>query len=65
MAFSHRKVVVVGLGATGKATALFLHERGAQLTVSDVRGKEALEPFDERMPCAHLFPWVITSISRC
>jgi UDP-N-acetylmuramoylalanine--D-glutamate ligase len=44
MEFSHRKVVVVGLGATGKATALFLQEKGAQLTVSEVRGKEALEP---------------------
>jgi UDP-N-acetylmuramoylalanine--D-glutamate ligase len=37
-----KKVVVVGLGKSGLAAALFLRRRGAQVTVSDVRSAEAL-----------------------
>jgi UDP-N-acetylmuramoylalanine--D-glutamate ligase len=38
----NKKVLVVGLGKSGLAAALFLHRRGAQVTVSDVRSAEAL-----------------------
>jgi UDP-N-acetylmuramoylalanine--D-glutamate ligase len=37
-----KKVLVVGLGKSGLAAALFLRRRGAQVTVSDVRSAEAL-----------------------
>jgi UDP-N-acetylmuramoylalanine--D-glutamate ligase len=37
-----KKVLVVGLGVSGLAAALFLRRRGAQVTVSDVRSAEAL-----------------------
>jgi UDP-N-acetylmuramoylalanine--D-glutamate ligase len=37
-----QKVLVVGLGRSGMSAALFLRERGAQVTVSDMRSAEAL-----------------------
>jgi UDP-N-acetylmuramoylalanine--D-glutamate ligase len=37
-----KKVLVVGLGKSGIAAALFLRRQGAQVTVSDVRTAEAL-----------------------
>jgi UDP-N-acetylmuramoylalanine--D-glutamate ligase len=37
-----KKVLVVGLGKSGLAAALFLRHQGAQVTVSDVRSAEAL-----------------------
>jgi UDP-N-acetylmuramoylalanine--D-glutamate ligase len=37
-----KKVLVVGLGKSGLAAALFLRREGAQVTVSDVRSAEAL-----------------------
>jgi UDP-N-acetylmuramoylalanine--D-glutamate ligase len=37
-----KKVLVVGLGKSGLAAALFLRRRGANVTVSDVRSAEAL-----------------------
>ena len=37
-----KKILVVGLGKSGLAAALFLRRRGAQVTVSDVRSAEAL-----------------------
>ena len=37
-----KKVLVVGLGKSGLAAALFLRRRGAQVTVSDVRSAESL-----------------------
>ena len=37
-----KKVLVVGLGKSGLAAALFLRRRGAQVTVSDIRSDEAL-----------------------
>jgi UDP-N-acetylmuramoylalanine--D-glutamate ligase len=37
-----KKVLVVGLGKSGLAAALFLRHRGAHVTVSDVRSAEAL-----------------------
>ncbi|HKF48224.1 MAG TPA: UDP-N-acetylmuramoyl-L-alanine--D-glutamate ligase [Terracidiphilus sp.] len=37
-----KKVLVVGLGKSGLAAALFLRRHGAQVTVSDVRSAEAL-----------------------
>ena len=39
-----RRVLVVGLGKSGVAAALFLQERGAQVTVSDNRTEEELGP---------------------
>src|ERR1700689_1638494 len=37
-----KKVLVVGLGKSGLAAALFLRHKGAQATVSDVRGAKSL-----------------------
>ena len=37
-----RKILVVGAGRSGMAAALFLRQRGAQVTVSDTRGAEKL-----------------------
>jgi UDP-N-acetylmuramoylalanine--D-glutamate ligase len=37
-----KKVLVVGLGKSGLAAALFLRHRGAQVTVSDTRSAESL-----------------------
>lgn len=37
-----KRVLVVGLGKSGLAAALFLRRRGAQVTVSDVRSAETL-----------------------
>src|ERR1700730_9717811 len=37
-----KKVLVVGLGVSGLAAALFLRRRGAQVTVSDLRSAEEL-----------------------
>jgi UDP-N-acetylmuramoylalanine--D-glutamate ligase len=42
MELKGKKVLVVGLGKSGLAAALFLRRRGAQVTVSDVRSREAL-----------------------
>jgi len=42
MELKNKKVLVVGLGKSGLAAALFLRRRGAQVTVSDVRSSEAL-----------------------
>ncbi|GAB4332330.1 MAG: UDP-N-acetylmuramoyl-L-alanine--D-glutamate ligase [Desulfobulbaceae bacterium] len=39
-----KKCVVVGLGVSGLSAALFLHERGAQVGVSDARPALALDP---------------------
>src|ERR1700744_724899 len=42
MELKGKKGLVVGLGKSGLAAALFLRRRGAQVTVSDVRSAEAL-----------------------
>ncbi|QNI32629.1 UDP-N-acetylmuramoyl-L-alanine--D-glutamate ligase [Alloacidobacterium dinghuense] len=42
MEFKGKKVLVVGLGRSGLAAALFLRRRGAQVTVSDIRSAEQL-----------------------
>ena len=42
MELKGKKVLVVGLGKSGLAAALFLRRKGAQVTVSDVRSAEAL-----------------------
>ncbi|MGI8772675.1 MAG: UDP-N-acetylmuramoyl-L-alanine--D-glutamate ligase [Acidobacteriaceae bacterium] len=42
MELKGKKVLVVGLGKSGLAAALFLRRQGAQVTVSDVRSREAL-----------------------
>ena len=42
MELKGKKVLVVGLGKSGLAAALFLRRRGAQVTVSDLRSAEAL-----------------------
>jgi UDP-N-acetylmuramoylalanine--D-glutamate ligase len=42
MELKDKRVLVVGLGKSGLAAALFLRHKGAQVTVSDVRSSEAL-----------------------
>jgi UDP-N-acetylmuramoylalanine--D-glutamate ligase len=42
MELKGKKVLVVGLGKSGLAAALFLRRRGARVTVSDIRSAEAL-----------------------
>ncbi len=42
MELKGKKVLVVGLGKSGLAAALFLRRQGARVTVSDVRSAEAL-----------------------
>jgi UDP-N-acetylmuramoylalanine--D-glutamate ligase len=42
MELKGKKVLVVGLGKSGLAAALFLRHRGAQVTVSDIRSAESL-----------------------
>src|ERR1700691_751787 len=42
MELKGKKVLVVGLGKSGLAAALFLRGKGAQVTVSDMRSAEAL-----------------------
>ncbi len=42
MELKGKKVLVVGLGKSGLAAALFLRRRGAHVTVSDIRSAEAL-----------------------
>ena len=42
MDFKNKKVLVVGLGKSGRSAALFLRRQGAQVTVSDMRSAEAL-----------------------
>ncbi len=42
MEIKGKKVLVVGLGKSGLAAALFLRHHGAQVTVSDLRSAEAL-----------------------
>jgi len=42
MELKGKKVLVVGLGKSGRAAALFLRRKGAQVTVSDNRSAEAL-----------------------
>ncbi len=42
MELKGKKILVVGLGKSGLAAALFLRRRGAQVTVSDVRSAAAL-----------------------
>ena len=39
----NKRVLVVGLGKSGKAAAMFLRDRGARVTVSDSRSVAALE----------------------
>ncbi len=43
MELKGKRVLVVGLGRSGLAAALFLRRHGAQVTVSDVRSAQALE----------------------
>ena len=42
MELKSKKVLVVGLGKSGLAAALFLRRQGAQVTVSDIRSAQAL-----------------------
>ena len=42
MELKGKKILVVGLGKSGLAAALFLRRRGAQVTVSDLRSAEVL-----------------------
>src|ERR1700729_740221 len=42
MELKNKRVLVVGLGKSGLAAALFLRDRGARVTVSDTRSATAL-----------------------
>ena len=42
MELSGKRVLVVGLGKSGVASALFMKERGARVTVSDAKPEEQL-----------------------
>ncbi|HEV2717765.1 MAG TPA: UDP-N-acetylmuramoyl-L-alanine--D-glutamate ligase, partial [Terriglobales bacterium] len=42
MDLNNKRVLVVGLGRSGVASALFLKQRGAQVTVSDSKPQEQL-----------------------
>jgi UDP-N-acetylmuramoylalanine--D-glutamate ligase len=42
MELKNKRVLVVGLGKSGMAAALFLRDRGARVTVSDTRSAAAL-----------------------
>ncbi|MGD0887642.1 MAG: UDP-N-acetylmuramoyl-L-alanine--D-glutamate ligase [Acidobacteriaceae bacterium] len=42
MELKNKRVLVVGLGKSGKSAALFLRDHGAQVTVSDTRSAESL-----------------------
>src|ERR1700683_936507 len=42
MELKGKKVLVVGLGKSGLAAALFLRHKGAQVTVSDIRPADSL-----------------------
>src|ERR1035438_9466623 len=43
MELKNKRVLVVGLGKSGMAAALFLRDQGARVTVSDARSMAALE----------------------
>ncbi len=49
MDLKDKKILVVGLARTGAAVARFLAERGARVTVSDSKGREALVDFLEAL----------------
>jgi len=49
MKLHNKKVLVVGLGATGKATSLFLKEKGAKVTVSEIMSEGELLPTIQRL----------------
>lgn len=50
MEISQKKVTVLGLGRSGIACARILHELGAKVTVSDLRGREELEAQISQLP---------------
>ncbi len=45
----NKKALVVGLGTTGIATSLFLKEKGAMVTASEIRGEEELSPAVQKL----------------
>ena len=49
MELSGKKVLVVGLARTGAAVARFLAERGALVTVTDMKDEETLAPWLEKL----------------
>ncbi|HTY20128.1 MAG TPA: UDP-N-acetylmuramoyl-L-alanine--D-glutamate ligase [Geobacteraceae bacterium] len=49
MELKNRKIVVVGLARSGVAVARFLVDRGALVTVTDMKDKTALAPYLEKL----------------
>ena len=49
MELKDKKITVVGLARTGVAVARFLAERGAQVTVTDMRDAAALAPYLDKL----------------
>ena len=43
MELKNKRVLVVGLGKSGRSAALFLRDKGARVTVSDARSMAALQ----------------------
>ena len=44
MDLAHKKIVVVGLGSSGVATAQFIRSRGATVTATDMAGESEMSP---------------------
>ncbi|KAF0215754.1 MAG: UDP-N-acetylmuramoylalanine--D-glutamate [Geobacteraceae bacterium] len=49
MELKHKKILVVGLARTGVAVARFLADRGAVVTITDMKDEEALVPYLEQL----------------
>jgi len=54
MELKNKKIVVVGLARTGVAVARFLAERGALVTVTDMKDEAALAPYLEKIEGLHI-----------
>jgi len=54
MELKNKKIVVVGLARTGVAVARFLAERGALVTVTDMKDEAALAPYLEKLEGLHI-----------
>ena len=54
MELKNKKIVVVGLARTGVAVVRFVAERGALVTVTDMKDEAALAPYLEKLEGLHL-----------
>ena len=49
MELKNKKILIVGLARTGVAVARFLAERGAAVTITDMKDEAQLAPFMEKL----------------